>query len=149
MNDAMGHRGTFQDCWKTINSLIGEEVRINSAKDGAIVWTVVGSESVTQDDFKDIREEQEKYLVDLQNSVMKNFDEFESQDHTNVFWKMFSDDIDSDVRVLNEEIEKTNRTKENKTKQEQQETQNNNKQKEKQKGEGEEEEEEEERERET
>ena len=66
MNDATRHQGTHRDAWKSINALIGEEVTVNSSKDGRMKWKVVGSESMTQDDFKLQREMQEKYKCKCQ-----------------------------------------------------------------------------------
>ena len=52
MNDATRYQGKNNDAWKEIKSLEGTTVPCNSSKDGRIIWYVVPSESVIDDDFK-------------------------------------------------------------------------------------------------
>ena len=56
INDSTRYQGMYVLSWKTINELVGHEETCTNRKDGNVVWKLVHSYSVVQDDFKEVRE---------------------------------------------------------------------------------------------
>ena len=108
INEATRHQGSCAEAWRQIRELEGEEVSIESSKDGKIVWKVVGSESITEDYFKEIRANQEQEH-EIQCPAISRTDQLQEwledvSDRTKAFWELFPGDIDKEIDVINKTI---------------------------------------------
>ena len=83
-----------------IQDLEGHEEACTHRKDGTIVWKVVPSHSVTQDNFAEVQEEEELStnlpVTDVKKYIDKN-------NYSKCFWALWSTDHDKDIAKLNNE----------------------------------------------
>ena len=106
MNDATRHQGTYQGVWSEIRAMVGEEVETKSSKDGNIVWKIV--ESVTDDDFNEIRKKEEAHIQKSYYSVYDELEEFSEEDYNKSFWSIWPADPKDDIKKMNAIIEYEN-----------------------------------------
>ena len=59
VNGDTRHQVTYTAVWKAIDTLLGHEEICTNRKDGNVVWKVISSHSVVQDDFNGIRGKKE------------------------------------------------------------------------------------------
>ena len=108
VNDATRHQGTYVAAWKKIKELEGHEETCTNAKDGSVVWKVVPSHSVTQDDFEGIRKDEEASVAAMDLPVVDADRHNDKDDCSKSFWALWPTDIDNDIIKLNDAIKKDN-----------------------------------------
>ena len=92
MNDATRHHGSYNEAWDTIKALEGKVIETSNAKMGKMQWTVVASESIVQDNFSfieqdELRRHKEKMVPLKSNEDILNFSG--SIDFSPRFWLLW------------------------------------------------------------
>ena len=109
-NDATRHRSRIQEVWNEIKKLEGEEITVESAKDGKIVWKVVTA--VTSDEMTPIIKREEEFSKIHTTHFQGDVSSYPSlQD---AFWSFWCEDMDREIErltviVVNENIERKRR----------------------------------------
>ena len=108
MNDATRHLQTYQEAWKKILSMKGQEVECMHATDGRLVWKIV--DSVDEDVFRSTRKREEKLFESKYVPVIDE-DDIPTDDYSRTFWNLWAKHIDEDLIKLNVAIQKNNITR--------------------------------------
>lgn len=107
MNDATRHHGSYHAAWDRIQSLEGQVVETTNSKFGNMKWTVVKSDSITDDVFKIRRKEEVRSLEENILPMREEDDTNTFTDQTDFnasFWCMWPTSIEDDLDKLNEAI---------------------------------------------
>ena len=105
-NDATRHQGIQNTTWTAIKELKSEVVNCKSTKDGVCEWTVV--ESVDEDVFENVREQEETLYNTERFMVRDPGGEFSEDSYSDTFWILWPETIDKDLQTINEVIERDN-----------------------------------------
>ena len=109
LNNAIRHQGKYREASNTVKVLEGHEEKIPSTTDGKVVWKVV--EKATDDDFKEIRQFEDKKLKDTKYSPIKDPVILEDLNYVDDYWYLWPTNVDEDVAKINIAIAKENHSK--------------------------------------
>ena len=92
------HLTKWMDAWRIIHGLEGNKVECKNAADGKILWKVV--KEVDQDQFRSIRESENKLFCTKYCPVRNLNSEFSEEDFAKSFWALCPGNLEDDTLKL-------------------------------------------------